>query len=50
MIQTIAAYAIFAAAAGWLVWRMVLPATVKGRLKARFGSKDGCGPDCGCAS
>ncbi len=47
MIQTIAAYAIVAAAAAWLVWRMLLPATVKGRLKARLGGKN-CGDDCGC--
>jgi hypothetical protein len=49
VIQTIAAYAIVAAAAGWLVWRMLLPATVRGRLKARLGGKD-CGDDCGCSS
>ena len=48
MIQTIAAYAIVAAAALWLVWRMLLPATVKSRLKARLGGKD-CGDDCGCS-
>jgi len=47
MIQAIAAYAIVAAAAVWLVWRMLLPATVKGRLKARLGGKS-CGDDCGC--
>ena len=47
MIQTIAAYAILALAIGWLVWRMVLPAPMKGRLKARMGGKN-CGDDCGC--
>lgn len=50
MIQTVATYAIVAAAALWLVWRMFLPATVKGRLKARLSGKDDCGPDCGCGS
>ena len=48
MIQTIATYAIVAAAAGWLVWRMILPAPVKSRLTARLGGKD-CGDDCGCS-
>jgi len=47
MIQTIAAYVIFAVAAGWLVWRMVLPAPMKGRLKVLMGGKN-CGDDCGC--
>jgi len=47
VIQTIAVYVLVAAAAGWLVWRMVLPAPVKGRLKARLGGKN-CGDDCGC--
>lgn len=49
MTQTVAAYVIFAAAAGWLVWRMAIPATVKARMLARMGKK-GCDDDCGCSS
>ena len=49
MIQTIAAYAIVAAAAGWLVWRMVLPAALRSRLKARVSGGKDCGEDCGCS-
>ena len=47
MIQTLAAYAIFAIAAGWVVWRMLMPTVLRTRLKARLGGKD-CGDDCGC--
>lgn len=47
MIQTLTAYAIFVAAAGWVIWRMLMPAALRTRLKARLGGKD-CGDDCGC--
>jgi hypothetical protein len=49
MIQAIAAYAIVVVAAGWVIWRMVMPATIRTRLKARLGGKN-CGDDCGCGS
>lgn len=48
MIQSIAAYVIVAGAAAWLVWRMVLPATLRNRMRARVTGKD-CGDDCGCS-
>lgn len=48
MIQTIAVYVIFAVAAAWLVWRMVLPAALRNRMRVRVTGKD-CGDDCGCS-
>lgn len=48
MIQTVTAYVIVAGAVAWLVWRMVLPATLRKRMRARVMGKD-CGGDCGCS-
>ncbi len=48
MIQTVAVYVIVAGAAAWVVWRMILPATIRARLRARVSGKD-CGDDCGCS-
>ncbi len=48
MIQTIAAYVIVAGAALWVIWRMILPATMRAKMRARVTGKD-CGDDCGCS-
>lgn len=52
MIQTAVTYAIVIAATGWIVWRVLLPAALRTRLRARAaGPKSpagGCGDDCGC--
>lgn len=41
MVETLAVYVLVAAAAAWTVWRIVLPARVRRRLKARFGKGGG---------
>lgn len=48
MTQTVAAYVIVAGAAAWIVWRMVLPVSLRTRLRMRVTGK-GCGDDCGCS-
>ena len=48
MIQTIAAYIIVAGAAVWVVWRVLLPDTIRAKMRARLSGKD-CGDDCGCS-
>jgi choline-glycine betaine transporter len=45
MTETLVVYALVAACAAWVVWRLVLPARVKQGLRARFGKqkpKGGC--------
>ena len=48
MIQSLIVYAAVAVAAVWVVWSIILPRSVKQRLKGRGRPKPGCGPDCGC--
>ena len=45
MAQTLVVYLIVAAAAGWVVWSVILPSALKRTLKR--GGKD-CGCDGGC--
>lgn len=52
--QTLAAYAAVAVAAAWVVWSVVLPRSLKQKLRTagkkapNAGKKGGCGPGCGC--
>ena len=44
MAETVLVYLLVGAAAVWTGWTLVLPARVKGRLRARCGGKGGgCG-------
>lgn len=48
MMETVVVYALVAAAAGWVAWRLVLPAGFKRALLARLGHKPKGGCDrCG---
>ena len=47
MAETAVVSLIVAAAALWVGWALVLPASVKGRLRARCGGKGGKGGGCG---
>ena len=46
MIQTLAVYAIVAAAAGWVAWSLFLRGMVKRRAAVAKGGN--CGGDCAC--
>jgi len=46
MIETVAAYLIVAAAAGWTAWNLFLRGWL--RRRAAGGAKPSCGPDCAC--
>jgi hypothetical protein len=51
MAQAVLAYLVTAAAAAWIVWSVLLPKSLKRRLKAGKAvpaGKGGCGGDCGC--
>lgn len=52
MTQTLLAYGATAIAAVWVVWSVILPRSLKQRLRGRAkasGGKGGCGSDdCGC--
>lgn len=55
MTQTLIAYLVTAAAAGWVVWSMLLPRAAKRAIRAPFarlrpaaGSKSGCDCDGSC--
>lgn len=51
MMQTIITYLAVAAAAVWVAWSMLLPKSLKRRLKAKRSvpaGKADCGDDCGC--
>ena len=39
MLQAVIAYALVAAAAGWVVWSMFVPRKLRARLKARLRLK-----------
>ena len=57
MIQTLLAYGATAIAAAWVAWSVLLPRSLKQRLRGRGkatagkagAGKGGCGDDCGCA-
>jgi hypothetical protein len=49
MIQTVVTYAIVIAAAGFVVWRVLLPNAVRARVRQRFAKDNHCGDDCGCS-
>jgi hypothetical protein len=42
VVETVLVSLIVGAAALWVVWALLLPASVKGRLRARCGGKGGC--------
>lgn len=58
MAQTLLTYLLTAAAAAWVIWSVLLPRPLKGRIKAALAGrrgkvagpagKGGCGKDCGC--
>ncbi len=56
MTQTLLAYLLTTVAAVWVIWSMLLPKTLKRRIKAPFagrkavpaGKSGGCGDGCGC--
>ncbi len=51
MTQTLLAYGATAIAAAWVVWSVLLPRSVKQKLRGRGkapAGKGGCGDDCGC--
>ena len=54
MTQTLLAYGATAVAAAWVAWSVLLPRSLKQRLRGRGRvaagkAKGGCGDDCGCA-
>lgn len=50
MTQTLLAYGATAVAAVWVVWSVILPRSLKQRLRggAKTKSAKACGDDCGC--
>jgi len=52
MVQTLAVYAIVAAAAAWTLWSLFLRGWLRRRAAAKSpatrSAAAGCGPDCAC--